>query len=137
MLDEIKKITSTPRDWRNFGILMGVIAIIIAAVLTWKLHPHYPYVWMLGFALILLSFIQPALLKPVYFLWMTLAVILGWIMTRLLLSLLYFGVFTPIHLLAWISGKQFIERKWDKSQKTYWHYREKRTFEPKHYVRQF
>ena len=53
---------------------------------------------------------------------MLLANILSWVMSRVILSILYYIVITPIGLIARIFRKQFIELKWDKSKDSYWNY---------------
>ena len=42
---------------------------------------------------------------------MTFAVILGWFMTRLILSILFYIIITPIGLIARIIGKDFLNTK--------------------------
>ncbi len=137
LIDEIKNIKNARRDLKNFGILIGVILLIIGGFLIWKMNPIYPVFLIFGFTLILLGFVAPIFLMPLYLPWMALAVVLGWILTRVLLSILFYLIFTPIGLIGRLTGKQFIERKWDSSQKTYWHYREKKPFDPKRYEKQF
>ena len=65
----------------------------------------------------------PFVLKPVYWIWMIFGIILGWFMTRVILSLLFYVVFTPIGLILRFFGKQFLELRWDNSKESYWNYR--------------
>jgi hypothetical protein len=51
---------------------------------------------------------------------MTLALILGWIMTRIILSILFFILFVPIGWIARIFGKDFLDQKFDPSANSYW-----------------
>ncbi len=51
---------------------------------------------------------------------MTLAFILGWVMTRLLLTVTFFVILTPFALLLRISGKDMLSRKIEKNRDTYW-----------------
>ena len=64
---------------------------------------------------------------------MIFATVLGWIMTRVILSLLFFGVLTPIGIILRLFGKQFIELKWNKTKSTYWNYRSEGVFEKEKY----
>ena len=66
----------------------------------------------------------PFVLKPIYWIWMIFATILGWIMTRIILSLLFYVIITPIGLILRMFGKQFLELKYNKNVNTYWNYRE-------------
>ena len=54
---------------------------------------------------------------------MIFATIMGWLMTRFILSLLFYGLITPISLIARLMGKKFIYLRWDKINNSYWNYR--------------
>ena len=136
MLEEIKNIKSDKRDLRNFGIIIGIILMIIAGYLFWKEKESFQIILTIGIVLCLLGLAIPVMLKPIYWIWMVFATILGWIMTRVILSLLFFLIITPTGLVFRIMGKQFIELKWNKSKETYWNYRLGNT-ERSNYEKQF
>jgi hypothetical protein len=123
MLEEIKNIRSEKTDMRNFGITVGIIFMIIAGFLFWKEIESFQILLMVGIVLSLLGFAIPVILKPIYWVWMIFATILGWVMTRVILSLMFYLIFTPIGLISRLFGKQFIELKWDSSKDSYWNYR--------------
>lgn len=52
-----------------------------------------------------LGLLRPSLLRPVFVGWMMLAFPIGWLVSHLLLGLLFFGVFTPVGLLLRTLGK--------------------------------
>ena len=58
-------------------------------------------------------------------------------MTRLILSLLFYIIFTSIGLTLRIFGKQFLELKWDKSNETYWNFRNNDHLKKESYEKQF
>ena len=80
---------------------------------------------------------MPAFLKPIHKIWMGFALILGSIMTRVILSVLFYLVITPISLISRLSGKDFLDLKIDKSIVSYWIQREKIIFEKANYEKQF
>ena len=123
MLEEIKNIKSDKSALRTFGITFGLILMIIAGFLFWKGKEIFYIFFTLGVALCFLGFTIPYFLKPIYWIWMIFATILGWVMTRVILSLLFYVILTPIGLIARLFGKQFVELRWDKSQESYWNYR--------------
>jgi hypothetical protein len=69
--------------------------------------------------------------------WMTLAVIMGWFMTKFILGILFYLVFTGIGAGSRLFGKQFLDLKRDNSRKSYWRYRKSEPFNKKQYERQF
>jgi hypothetical protein len=68
---------------------------------------------------------------------MSLALILGWFMSRVILIILFYLVITPIGLFAKLFRKRFLELKINKSAKTYWEKRENIIKQPIDYERQF
>ena len=55
---------------------------------------------------------------------MSFAIILGWFMTRFILSLLFYLIVTPIGLITRVLGKDFLELKKEASNGSYWNQRE-------------
>ena len=137
MIEEIKNINSEKSDLRKFGITVGIILMIVAGVLFWKEKESFQILLTAGVTLLILGVVIPVVLKPIYWVWMIFATIIGWIMTRVILSLLYYMIITPIGFIPRLFGKQFIELNWNKTDSTYWKYRSKSTFEEENYENQF
>ena len=136
MFEEIKNIQSEKSDLRKFGITIGVILLVIAGFLFWKEKESYKLFLAIGSTLLLTAIALPSVLKPVYWIWMIFAIILGWFMSHVTLSLFYYVIVTPISLIARLFGKQFLELKWDKSKESYWKYRSSNS-EKEDYEKQF
>ena len=123
MLEDIKNIQNTKSDFRKFGITIGVFLMVFAGFLFWRGKESYEILLISGLVLCILGLTIPAALKPIYWGWMVFSAILGWIMTRVILSLLFYVVITPIGLFSRSFGNQFLELKWDKSKESYWNTR--------------
>ena len=137
MFEEIKNIKSEKSDLRKFGITIGIILIIIAGFLFWKEKESFQIFLAIGITLFLTAIAIPFILKPVYWIWMIFAIILGWFMTRVILSLLFYVVFTSIGLTLRFFGKQFLELRWDKSKESYWNFRTNEHLKKENYEKQF
>ena len=137
MFEEIKNIKSEKSDLRNFGIIIGIVLLIISGFLFWKEKESFQIFLAIGITLFLTATAIPAVLKPVYWIWMIFAIILGWFMTRVILSLLFYVLFTSIGLTLRFFGKQFLELRWDKSKESYWNYRIKKHLKMEDYEKQF
>ena len=137
MLEEIKNIKSEKSDLRNFGIIVGIILLIISGFLFWKEKESLQIFLAIGITLFLTAIAIPFVLKPVYWIWMIFAIILGWFMTRVILSLLFYVVFTSIGLTLRFFGKQFLELRWDKSKESYWNFRTNEHLQNENYEKQF
>jgi len=135
--EEFKHIKETKRDLRKFGLTVGGVLIIIAAFLFYFEKSSAIYFAVIGSLLFITGIIFPQILKPLNKIWMGMAIVLGFFMSRLILTIVFYLVLTPISFIAKIVGKKFMILKFDKSAKTYW---EKRTIIQKKqidYERQF
>lgn len=123
MIEEIKNINSDKKKIKNFGFLIGGVLIVLSIFIMWKGVTHYQIILIIGTVFILSGVIIPKVLKPIYKIWMTLAIILGWIMTRVILTILFYLIITPIGVIARLFGKQFLDLSWKKSTVSFWNKR--------------
>jgi hypothetical protein len=137
MLDDIKKIKSTKKDLRDFGLAVGAVLLVLGGLFLWLQKGSYPYLLSAGLLLILAGLACPRVLLPLQKAWMTLAVIIGWLMTRVILLLLFYLALTPTNLIARLFGKQFLDLERDPSRKSYWNDREAKERPPADYEKQF
>ena len=137
MIEEIKNIKSEKSDLRKFGITVGLFLIVIAGFLFWRGKESFEILLVSGLVLCVLGFTMPVVLNPIYWVWMILATILGWIMTRVILSLLFYVVISPIGMFSRLSGNKFIDLKWDKSKGSYWNARTTKQRKNEDYESQF
>jgi len=137
IIEEIKNIKSGKRELRKFGIVVGIVLGLLGVLFLWRGKDTYSYFLILSAAFLILGLAVPILLKPIHKVWMTLAELLGWLMTRVILSVLFYLVVTPIGLLARLSGKDFLDSKFDRNANSYWIPKGTVKFEKSNYERQF
>jgi len=137
MYDDLKNIRKDNNAIRDFGILIGFILIIIAGILFYKEGESYELIISLGIVFIGLGFGLPIILKPFYSIWMYLALLLGWVMTRLILGLLFYIVVSPISLISRLFGKEFLDLKASSQNKSYWNYKDGNSYSHQSYEKQF
>lgn len=122
--DEIRSMDRSRKALRSFGCLVGGILLFIAGVLYWRAGwSAVPAVYVFGSvggALLFSGVAAPSVLKPIHVGWMVLAVLLGFIMTRVILTLVFYLVVTPTGLIMRATGRDPLRRKLDKSASTYW-----------------
>lgn len=135
--EEIRSVSSTRSELRNFGLVVGIAFTLLGALLLWRNRPAWPYLGGTGLALILLGLAAPALLKPFQKVWMTLAVLMGWVTTRIILCLLFFLVLTPMALIARVAGHRFLDRAPGESGDSYWNRRDGDEHGREHFERQY
>ena len=137
ILEEIKNIKESKKDLRKFGLTVGIVFLAIAAFLFWKGKESYLALGIVGGFLVIVGLLFPIILRPLNKTWMTLAILMGWVMTRVILTILFFTVLTPLGFIAKLFGKNFLDLKLDKEQNSYWEIREKKEIKPIDYEKQF
>jgi len=137
MIEELRNIKGTRENLRKFAITVTVVLAVIGVVLLWKNRAGYQYLWLIAGLLIVCGWAVPAILKPLYFVWLAFAALLGWIMTRVILGILFYIIFTPIGVIGRMLGKRFLDLRWKAAADSYWEYRKDSRLEPEHYEKQF
>jgi hypothetical protein len=99
------------KELRNFGLIVGGVFAVLG---VWPLVVHGEPLRMwaisLGGALIGLGAVFPASLKQVHWAWMKIGHVLGFINTRIILGIVYYGVVTPMGVVMRILGKDSMHR---------------------------
>ena len=112
--DEIK-------DLKQFGFVFAGILLVAGTINFFKGRVvWYTSFFSLGLVAISLALVTPKSLKPVYIIFTKIAHAIGWFNTRLILILIYFVIVTPMAILLKISGKDPLNRKIDKNEKSCW-----------------
>ena len=117
---EIQELKTGPRDLRKFGLMVGGVFVALGLLFFWRHKPSYPFLLWPGVALIVLGALAPRILKYPYIAWMTVAFALGFVMSRVLLSVCFFFLVTPIALIGRLLRKDFLNQKLDRASPTYW-----------------
>ena len=73
---------------------------------------------------------------PIYHAWMILVSPIGWIISHLLLAVVYYLIITPIGLLMRLCGRDSLHRKFEADVETYW-IEHRPDSDVSRYVRQF
>jgi hypothetical protein len=137
MLSELRSISSTRKDLVNFAHVMAVACAVIAGIALWR-HAGAWRPWAALAALFICArVLHPPVLLPLQKAWMALAVLLGWAVSRIVLTVLYYAAFTTIGGIGRLFGKRFLEVDIDKNRPSYWIKRPPAAFDPKQYERQF
>jgi hypothetical protein len=138
MIEEIKHIKCGKRELRNFGITLGIIFGLLGSLLLWREKGYVVTFFILSGFFLFFGLALPGLLKQIYKVWMTLALIMGWVMTRVILSILFYLLVTPIGLAARLVGKNFLDKKFkSENSNSYWIKKEKTVFKKSDFERQF
>jgi hypothetical protein len=117
--------------------VVGGVFLALGLFFLWR-HPNRtPWFAWPGGVLIVAGALLPRVLRWLYIGWMSFAFILGFVMAHIILTLFYYGVITPVGVLARLVGKDFLALKLDRGAATYWRPRKPKEHKPQDYERQF
>ncbi len=136
LFQEFQSISSTQKDLRNFGLTVGIALFIIS--LIWQQIPEAIYLAMAGGILLIIGLTVPIVLKPLQKVWMGLSIVLGFIVSRIILLVLFYLVFTPIGFIGRIMGKDFLPVRFQENhQNSYWENRSSQKKRAEQYRKQY
>jgi hypothetical protein len=105
---------------RSFGLIVAGGFTVIG---LWPLvfRGQSVRLWALSIAAVMsvTGLILPQVLRPVFKVWMRVGEILGWVNTRIILSLLFYVVMVPMAVVLRLARKDFMMRRFDREAATY------------------
>jgi len=104
------------KELRTFGLLVGGIFLILALwPVLWRGGEPRLGALIPGIVLVVLGLSLPRTLKPAHKVWMVVGHVLGWINTRILLGIVFYGLITPMglgmRLFGWDSMRRTLVRE--------------------------
>lgn len=120
LLEEFKKLETSHKKIREFGLVVGGIFLGLSGLLFWKSKETYVFFLGLGMFLFLGAFFYIRILRPVYKTWMGIALVIGFFMSKIILGTLYFLIMTPISIFAKVTKTKFLKNTASASAETYW-----------------
>lgn len=107
--------------YRKFGLVTSaIIVVLFGLALPWLLSLNFPrWPWIMAAALSGWALLAPTTLKPVYVGWMKFGNVMNWINTRIILGIMFYGMFMPFGLVMRLFGKDPMHRKLDSNVTSY------------------
>ncbi|HYO99317.1 MAG TPA: SxtJ family membrane protein [Pyrinomonadaceae bacterium] len=126
------------RAEREFGLLVGGVLVALGG--WWLYRGRFPVLAPVlantGALLMLLGGIYPKSLVVPNRLWMGMAEAMGFVMTRVILGVVFFLVVTPIGLARRVFGGDPLGRRGGRTE-SYWKPYTERRNDPKHYEKMY
>lgn len=118
-MHEIAKLNK--KELRDFGLLTGTIfAVLFGLLLPWiRGHSLPSWPWIIAVILGFLAVLTPTTLQPVYQIWMRIGLVLGWINTRIILGIVFYGLMMPMGGIMRLLNRDSMTRKLDFNLSSY------------------
>lgn len=135
------------RTLAQFGRIGVVVFGLLGGLIRWRQHfvvalspgaaETASYVlFSLAFLCLVLSWVAPGCLKPLYIGLSVVGAPIGFVVSRVVMAVVYFLVLMPIGLVFRLIGRDALTRRFDRAASTYWAKREPVT-DVRRYYRQF
>jgi hypothetical protein len=119
--EELTTLEISKKILNKFGLLVGGIFFLLGLWIYYSSQNYIAAAFLLiGMLLFVFGLLFPTSLSGVYKVWMGLALTLGWIMSRVLLIVLFYFVLTPIGFIAKLIGKKFLDIDYKVKKESYW-----------------
>lgn len=111
----------TPRTLRQFAGLWITFFGLLALSAWWRGHESTAIVCgVLAITIGPTGLLFPQFVKPIFVAWMVAAFPIGWVVSHVLLALVFYGLFTPLGLFFRCIGRDALMRRRPGDQATYW-----------------
>lgn len=107
------------KDLRIFASIWSVIFLVIGV------YFERNFFFYISAAFLFVGIVNPTLLNGFYKNWIKLGEFIGGFISKLILLVLFFGLFTPVSAILRILGKDLLLKKVNKSRKSFWIKRER------------
>jgi hypothetical protein len=110
----------TARELRKFGLVLGGAFAVLSGLLAIRHSDLWSVSAALAAMLAVTGILFPTLLRPVEWFWMKLALVLGFVVTNVLLTVVFVVGVVPTGLLMRMLGKDPLRLRPGRKSTTYW-----------------
>lgn len=133
----MEKLKLDKHSLKKFGEKSAIGFFVLGLLFFLLKKKVYFYFWIAAAIFGLMSMFMPKALKVVCILSMRIAEPIGWVMSRVIFSIFFFLVITPIGLVLKLLGKDLLNIKFNRQAKSYWIIKEKKQNAKEQFERQF
>lgn len=112
------------KELRKFAITISIALVVLGGLILWRKEQAGLILLAIGVVIFLAGLVWTKLLALPYRAWMGLALVLGFIMSHVILALVYYIVLVPIGFFMRVLGKNPLALSFDPKADSYWVKRE-------------
>lgn len=112
----------TQRDLVMFGFVLPLVAVVLGfiAMIRFDALGIAQIIWALGAALTFIYVAVAPWRRPIFVGWMYATYPMSWVLSHVILLVVFFVVIVPFGLVARVARRDFLARRLDRSAPSYW-----------------
>lgn len=110
---------SSPKQLRSFGLIVAGGFFVVGLLPVLRGHDPRPWALLVAGAFLIPALAVPAQLRYPYKIWMFIGHCLGWVNTRIILTALFYIVFTPVSVVMRLMKRDTMNRSFEPELETY------------------
>jgi len=111
------KLKENPREWLKFTAVMALLLSVISFLLY---RPAFPFILGIAVLALIVCAVRPRWFRGFYRGGMTVSSHIGQVIGRILLTVFFLVIVTPLGLLLRLSGKDLLQLKRPTGANSYW-----------------
>ena len=124
----IERHSATRTELKWFGLMFAGFAGLLGVLAWWRTHHTLAAIlWSIGCVVGVTYSAVPSIRRPFFDLWMAIAYPIGWVVSHVIIALVFYLLVTPIGLIMRLLGRDPMNRAFDRSATTYWVPRDSKT----------
>ena len=126
------------KELKVFSLLLIVFFAVVAG-LAYRKGTSFETACLIaggGAVVGVVGVLSPAFIRIVYVVWMAAVFPIGFVVSNVVLAVVFYGVVWPIGILTRLTGRDALQLRFDREAKTYWNVRQP-TRDPRRYFRQY
>ena len=105
---------------RNFGLVFFFVFLIVSLLPLLKEEPFRIWSIVIAIIFLILGLMNSKLLTPLNKLWFKFGLFLGYLVSPIVMGIVFFLVITPTGFVMKIMGKDLLNKNKDNDKKSYW-----------------
>ncbi len=111
---------------RNELRVFAILQLVFFAIVAWLVHQRAAAagpataIVVASAVVAVVGLLKPTWLRVMYVVWMAIVFPIGFVVSHLLMAVVFYLVVTPIGLMMGSLGRDPMHRKFDRDAKTYW-----------------
>ncbi|MDP2850891.1 MAG: SxtJ family membrane protein [Sulfuricurvum sp.] len=107
-------------ELKKFSLLLALISFAAGSYFFISASQKYPLFFIVSISFLIIAYTRPALISLLYSSWMKIGHFMGAISSKIILSILFYVIFTPIAIVLRLRGKDLLNKKLNTTETSYW-----------------